>query len=88
MEPFVPNLSAKLNYLLGCPNTSHQASFLAFYDLPTFLLTAIADSTGIRDPIPLVKESMHLFTQSLLRRSLCLELVLALTLNDPIALLL
>lgn len=62
MEPFVPNLAAKLSYLLGCPNAPHQAAFLALYDLPAFLLTAIADSTGIRDPIPLVKESTPLFT--------------------------
>ena len=60
MEPFVPNLAAKLNYLLGCANTPNQAAFLALYDLPTFLLAAISDSTGIRDPIPLVKESTHL----------------------------
>lgn len=88
MEPFIPNLAAKLNYLLGCPNVPHQAAFLALYDLPTFLLTAIADSSGIRDPIPLVKESTPISTKSLHRKFPYLGLDLALTLNDLIVIIL
>lgn len=88
MEPFVPNLAVKLNYLLGCPNNPHPAAFLALYDLPTFLRTAIADSSGIRDPIPLVKESTTIFTQLLQRTCPCLESVSVLMLNDRIVIIL
>lgn len=54
LEPFVPDLAARLNYLLGLGHLRLPAPYPQLRHLQPFLLDCLAQSTGLKDPIPLV----------------------------------
>lgn len=55
LEPFTPNLSAKMNYLLGCSNESHPSIYKDLNNINAFMLQSLSQSKGIKDPIPLIR---------------------------------
>lgn len=63
LEPFVPTLATRLNYLLGM----HQAPSVRYpqlKDLQGFMLSCLEQSQGLKEPVPLVTESTLDLTQS------------------------
>lgn len=56
LEPFVPTIAARLNYLLGL-HPVPTVNYPQLNDLPLFILTCLDQSHGLKEPIPLVAES-------------------------------
>ena len=63
LEPFVPTLTTRLNYLLGMHHAS-PVGYSQLKDLQAFMLSCLELSQGLKDPIPLVTESNLALIQS------------------------
>jgi len=47
IEPFMPSLTAKIGYLLGCPTSSHEGMYLKLLDMKTAIVSSLNDSKGL-----------------------------------------
>ncbi len=61
LEPFVPNIAARLNYLLGIEKNENLYPELK--NLENYMIKCMNKSKGLRDPIPLVSESNNILKQ-------------------------
>jgi hypothetical protein len=56
LEPFVPTIAARLNYLLGVQHVP-PVTYPQLKHLQVFILICLESSHGLKEPIPLVAES-------------------------------
>lgn len=56
-EPFIPTICARMSYLLGVSSQSPPSAFLLLLTFKKFLMASLDNSTGLKDPIPLINES-------------------------------
>jgi len=48
IEPFMPALTAKIHYLLGCPNECHNGIYLTLNNMKAAILTSLNNSNGLK----------------------------------------
>lgn len=57
LAPFVPTLTAKINFTLGCSDRLEDGSMVFEGGIKSALLSCLEGSTELKEPIPLVKAS-------------------------------
>lgn len=62
-EPFIPTICARMSYLLGVSTETPPSAFIHIRSFKTFLMASLDNSTGLKDPIPLINESKTFLTK-------------------------